>query len=120
MIFSKFIKLITHFVRYPVDIMLWPVSVLFGWLHGIIKIYALLTLNEVCYSLILHAQLLISSQTTWGSRAGADADNKDRMIRGNRTPFRPEYQYFYEDNDEKIPLREDMISYETRLSAVAA
>ncbi|KPI42629.1 uncharacterized protein AB675_9516 [Cyphellophora attinorum] len=104
MIFSKFIKLITHFVRYPVDIMLWPVSVLFGWLHGIIKIYALLTLNE----------------TTWGSRAGADADNKDRMIRGNRTPFRPEYQYFYEDNNEKIPLREDMISYETRLSAVAA
>jgi hypothetical protein len=47
MLFSKFIKLITHFVRYPVDILLWPVSILFGWFHGIIKVYAMVTLNEV-------------------------------------------------------------------------
>jgi hypothetical protein len=47
MLFSKFIKLVTHFVRYPVDIFLWPVSILFGWFHGIIKFYAMLTLNEV-------------------------------------------------------------------------
>lgn len=47
MIFSKFIKLVTHFVRYPVDILLWPVSVLFGWYHGIIKWHALATLYEV-------------------------------------------------------------------------
>ena len=47
MIFSKFIKLVTHFVRYPVDILLWPVSVLFGWFHGGIKYYALFTLDEV-------------------------------------------------------------------------
>src|ERR1700712_1653482 len=31
MTFSKFIKLVTHFVRYPVDVLLWPVSILFGW-----------------------------------------------------------------------------------------
>jgi hypothetical protein len=47
MIFSKFIKLITHFVRYPVDIFLWPVSILFGWFHGAIKVYACITLSEV-------------------------------------------------------------------------
>lgn len=47
MTFSKFIKLITHFVRYPEDIVLWPVSILFGWFHGGIKVWALLTLSEV-------------------------------------------------------------------------
>ena len=47
MIFSKFIKLITHFVRYPVDILLWPVSILFGWFHGLIKVYAAITLSVV-------------------------------------------------------------------------
>ena len=53
MIFSKFVKLVTHFVRYPVDILLWPVSVLFGWAHGIIKLHALLTLNEVSESIFM-------------------------------------------------------------------
>ena len=47
MTFSKFIKLITHFARYPVDVLLWPVSILFGWFHGAIKMYALATLSEV-------------------------------------------------------------------------
>lgn len=50
MTFSKFIKLITHFIRYPVDILLWPVSILFGWFHGLIKVYALVTLSEVSSS----------------------------------------------------------------------
>ena len=47
MIFAKFIKLITHFLRYPVDVLFWPVSILFGWFHGAIKYYALATLSEV-------------------------------------------------------------------------
>lgn len=47
MAFSKIIKLTTHFVRYPIDILLWPVSVLFGWFHGAVKVYALITLSEV-------------------------------------------------------------------------
>jgi len=51
MVFSKFVKLLTHFVRHPVDILLWPVSVLFGWFHGGIKFYALATLNEVSHPL---------------------------------------------------------------------
>lgn len=47
MVFSKFIKLITHFIRFPVDVLLWPISVLFGWFHGGIKLYAFITLGEV-------------------------------------------------------------------------
>lgn len=58
MLFSKFIKLVTHFVRYPVDIFLWPISILFGWCHGIIKFYAMVTLNEVRAS--LHSGILAS------------------------------------------------------------
>jgi len=80
MIFSKFIKLVTHLVRYPVDILLWPVSILFGWFHGCIKMYALLTLSE----------------TTWGSREGADADDSQSMKK------RPTGES-YGDADEKYP-----------------
>jgi hypothetical protein len=47
MVFSKLIKLVTHFVRYPIDIFLWPLSILFGWFHGAIKMYAMATLSEV-------------------------------------------------------------------------
>ncbi|KAI9682355.1 MAG: hypothetical protein M1817_000409 [Caeruleum heppii] len=61
---SKFIKLLGHFVRYPVDIGLLPVSIVFGYLHGLIKVYAFLTLNV----------------TAWGSREGADTDDVYRMI----------------------------------------
>ncbi|KIW84730.1 hypothetical protein Z517_00118 [Fonsecaea pedrosoi CBS 271.37] len=79
MIFSKFIKLVTHFVRYPVDIFLWPVSVLFGWFHGAIKIYAVVTLGV----------------TTWGSRPNADASDSGRMIRQKKP-------HCYEPGDEKL------------------
>lgn len=47
MFVSKFIKLLGHYIRYPVDILLLPVSILFGYFHGIIKVYAVLTLNVV-------------------------------------------------------------------------
>lgn len=65
MIFSKFIKLIGHFIRYPVDVCLLPVSILFGYFHGLIKFYAMMTLHV----------------TTWGSRPNADTDDAVRMIR---------------------------------------
>ncbi len=109
MVFSKFIKLITHFIRYPVDILLWPVSVLFGWFHGAIKVYASVTLSEASNSL---ASVLSSAnaeqQTTWGSRAGADADDNDRMIRQKK------HQDYFDANekyDEKIPLHDTMNSH---------
>jgi len=47
------------------DIVFIPVYVSFGYFHGLIKLYGLFTLSE----------------TTWGSRAGADEDDRMRMIR---------------------------------------
>jgi hypothetical protein len=44
---SKWIKLLGHYIRYPVDVFLLPVSVLFGYFHGAIKMYAVMTLNVV-------------------------------------------------------------------------
>lgn len=45
---SKWIKLLGHYIRYPVDVFLIPVSILFGYFHGAIKMYAVMTLNVVC------------------------------------------------------------------------
>jgi hypothetical protein len=107
MVFSKFVKLITHFVRFPIDLFLWPVSILFGWFHGGIKLYALLTLGEVCHD--FHVPLLLVTndryQTTWGSREGADADDKDRMIRQKK---REDYFEANEKFHEKLPLHDAM------------
>lgn len=47
MFISKFIKLLGHYIRYPIDILLLPVSILFGYFHGAIKMYAAITLNVV-------------------------------------------------------------------------
>ena len=50
MFVSKFIKLLGHYARFPVDLLLLPVSIFFGWFHGFIKMYACWTLHEVCVS----------------------------------------------------------------------
>jgi hypothetical protein len=47
MFISKFVKLLGHFVRYPEDVVLLPVSILFGYFHGFIKVYAFFSLNVV-------------------------------------------------------------------------
>ena len=47
MFISKFIKLLGHYIRYPVDIVLLPVSIIFGYLHGLIKARAMMTLDVV-------------------------------------------------------------------------
>ena len=47
MFLSKFLKLLGHFIRYPEDFFLLPVSILFGYGHGLIKVYAACTLNVV-------------------------------------------------------------------------
>jgi len=47
MLVSKFVKLLGHFARYPQDIVLLPVSILFGYFHGLIKVYAFCSLNVV-------------------------------------------------------------------------
>lgn len=53
MFISKFIKLLGHYRRYPADFLLLPVSILFGYFHGAIKIYAAVTLNVVSYRNLL-------------------------------------------------------------------
>ncbi|MCJ1309641.1 hypothetical protein MMC25_003301 [Agyrium rufum] len=65
MLLSKVIKFPRHYARYPSDLCLVPVSILFGWLHGLIKLNALLTVT----------------MTTWGSREGADSMDGYRMMR---------------------------------------
>lgn len=45
--FTKVVKLVGLFKRNPSDIMFLPVSIVFGYLHGFIKLYALFTLKMV-------------------------------------------------------------------------
>ncbi|TGJ86408.1 hypothetical protein E0Z10_g2359 [Xylaria hypoxylon] len=61
--YTKVVKLIGLFRRQPSDIKFLPVSILFGYFHGLIKIYALLTLN----------------MTSWGSRPDGDVNDHHRM-----------------------------------------
>ncbi|KAK7937816.1 glycosyltransferase family 2 protein [Apiospora aurea] len=44
-IFTKMVKRVRLWWRHRPDLICYPVSVLFGYFHGLIKIYALLTLN---------------------------------------------------------------------------
>jgi len=57
MIFTKTVKLLPHFFLYPQDIIYLPVSILFGYFHGAIKLYALCTLDDVSLSSILQSFL---------------------------------------------------------------
>jgi hypothetical protein len=45
--FTKIVKLVGLFRRNPRDIIYLPVSIIFGYFHGLIKLYALFTLNMV-------------------------------------------------------------------------
>lgn len=63
-VFAKTIKLIPHLLRNPGDVRFVPVSVLFGYFHNLIKLYGCITVTE----------------TTWGTREGADADDNIRML----------------------------------------
>lgn len=47
LLFTKVVKLLPHFARYPGDICFLPVTILFGYCHGFIKLYALFTLYVV-------------------------------------------------------------------------
>lgn len=63
MLWTKNIKLVGLFCREPLDIVFLPVSILFGYFHGLIKIYALLTLRI----------------TSWGSRPDGETNDNERM-----------------------------------------
>ncbi|KAK4118097.1 glycosyltransferase family 2 protein [Parathielavia appendiculata] len=61
--FTKVVKLVGLLRRNPRDIMFLPVSILFGYFHGLIKLYALCTLKE----------------TSWGSREDGDEHSYFRL-----------------------------------------
>jgi hypothetical protein len=46
--FAKAYKILDHYRRNPMDIVWFPFTITFGYVHGIIKYYALSTLSEVC------------------------------------------------------------------------
>ncbi len=52
MFVSKFIKLLGHYIRFPIDWVFLPVSILFGYFHGAIKMYAVMTLSAVRGNLV--------------------------------------------------------------------
>ncbi|KAF2868613.1 nucleotide-diphospho-sugar transferase [Massariosphaeria phaeospora] len=62
--FAKTVKLVPHLLRNPGDVRFVPVSVCFGYFHNLIKLYGCITVTE----------------TTWGTREGADADDNLRMM----------------------------------------
>lgn len=61
---TKVVKRIGLIRRDPWDVVFIPVSIAFGFVHGFIKIYALLTWNV----------------TSWGSRPDGDDNDNERMI----------------------------------------
>ena len=48
--FTKVVKLVGLFRKNPRDLIYLPVSILFGYFHGLIKLYALFTLKHVSHS----------------------------------------------------------------------
>ncbi len=49
MAWTKVIKLVGLFRREPADVIFLPVSILFGYFHGLIKLHALFTLRMVSH-----------------------------------------------------------------------
>jgi hypothetical protein len=46
-LFTKVVKRVGLYQQDFGDIVYLPISILWGWFHGVIKLYALLTLNQV-------------------------------------------------------------------------
>lgn len=61
--FTKVVKLMGLFRRNPADLAYLPLSIVFGYFHGLIKLYALITLNMVCFFLTLSVYFLVSALT---------------------------------------------------------
>ena len=49
LLFTKTVKLWPYFNEYPQDLKYLPVQILFGYLHGLIKLYTLLTLHKTTW-----------------------------------------------------------------------
>ena len=46
---GKIVKIVPHLYHYPEDLRFLPVHCLFGYLHGLIKMYALFTIFTTAY-----------------------------------------------------------------------
>jgi hypothetical protein len=82
--FTKVVKLMGLFRRNPSDIIFLPLSIVFGYFHGFIKLYALLTLNMVCILRVPHSEYPQFTnhgicQTSWGSREDGDTNDESRL-----------------------------------------
>jgi hypothetical protein len=58
--FTKFVKLMGLLLRNPSDVLFVPVSIVFGYFHGLIKLYALITLNMVSFFFFFFFFFLLS------------------------------------------------------------
>jgi hypothetical protein len=82
--FTKVVKLVGLFRKNPSDIVFLPVSIVFGYFHGLIKLWALFTLKQVYLRMpysSTHAKPYSdqSTQTSWGSREDGDEHNTFRL-----------------------------------------
>ena len=59
---TKVVKLLPYFVLYPRDICLLPITIVFGYCHGLIKLYTVFTLH------VASLAILFSSGLYWLSR----------------------------------------------------
>ncbi|KAL1851644.1 hypothetical protein VTK73DRAFT_9410 [Phialemonium thermophilum] len=108
--FTKVVKLIGLFKRDWRDIVFLPVSIVFGYFHGLIKVYALFTLK----------------MTSWGSRADGDEDNHFRLQERPKrshslsTPSGPNLDVLLRSTQRRMTLpsgaRRDMVAAEIGLS----
>ncbi|KAI6374824.1 Type 2 glycosyltransferase [Pyricularia grisea] len=96
---SKVVKLVGLFRRHPADIMFLPVSIMFGYFHGLIKIYAGLTLN----------------MTSWGSRTDGDTDDAHRLAPGpvrssslNTPRSEQKLPHYVQERDEIVNEKQQM------------
>ncbi|KAI9845447.1 MAG: hypothetical protein M1838_001728 [Thelocarpon superellum] len=58
MIIAKAIKLIPHFCNFPRDIYYLPASIIFGYLHGFINVYALFTTYQLNWGSIAKPEVI--------------------------------------------------------------
>lgn len=78
-LFSKTVKLWGHFFRYPADVMYIPVYIAFGYLHGIIKAWGLLTLSEVSGK-----RAFFKARAMWLTQSSQDHLGQQRRRRHGR------------------------------------
>ena len=86
MLWTKVIKLLSLLLRNPCDIIFLPVSILFGYFHGFIKLYALLTLRMVCPCAPQPASLS-SSSTLYPRNVYTMCPTDSRRHHGARAPM---------------------------------